>query len=1028
LPVWNLTGTVAGVELSDEDIMMLSNNSANSAVRPNSVSDSRSISRRFGYAQLLVMAAALILVAGLLSPLANAQAGPQSGQWVWMGGSSSPNQAGSYGAFPFPGSRSGATTWTDGNGNFWLFGGVGYDANGVTGILNDLWVFNPTTQMWTWMSGSNAFGTNPFVPGVYGTVGHADPANMPGGRSQAASWVDSSGNLWLFGGQGTYTSTDNSVQLNDLWEFNPTNSVWTWWGGTEDSPVSSPVPTIPAGRFGPYSWSDADGNFMLFGGQTACVGCAPGDSCPSCFLNDLWQFNPTTTQWTLMSGSANGVVKPGQYGVLGYDAPANYPGNRAGGVRWTDSGGEEWFFGGSGIDKYSAIGILNDLWRYNPADEQWAWMSGDTFEGYPTSVDNFGVSTYWISNSSFGTPGLSTVTGHPGGRLGATNWIDALGNFWEFGGTGLDGIRVYGSLNELWEYNPPTHQWAWVGGLSHVGSNGYTVGFFGSLQTATPGSVPNGRNNASTWTDSSGNIWLFGGGAVDPVNGTLAFNDLWEYQLPASVAEPTFDLPAGPYSTVQTVHISDTTPGAKIYYSLDGKMPNTSTTLYTGPITLDTVETLRAIAIGSYLSTSPMASALYTVTPVAPTPVITPAPGSYTTPQNVHIAESLAGATVYYTTDGSTPTTGSAIYDASFVVSATATVQAIAVRPGLNTQSLTASNLITIAPVAITPKITPNGGTYYTPQTVTITTKTVGATIYYTTDGTAPSTGSAIYGGQFIVSSPETVRAAAIAPGGSLSAIASTNLNVLPAPPAPTPLITPAPGTYTTPQVIHIADSLAGATVYYTTDGSAPSTSSPIYGASFWLNATGTVQAIAIKPGSNSVSLTASNAITITPPAITPKISPNGGTYYAPQTVTITDTTVGATIYYTTDGSTPTTGSAIYGGQFTVSSPQTVRAAAIAPGGSISAIATTTLNVLPTPPPVITPAAGTYTTPQVIHIADSLTGATVYYTTDGSTPTTSSKIYGASFVVSSTATVQAIAIKPGIAAQSATASNAYTIP
>jgi hypothetical protein len=249
--------------------------------------------------------------------------------------------------------------------------------------------------------------------------------------------------------------------------------------------------------------------------------------------------------------------------------------------------------------------------------------------------------------------------------------------------------------------------------------------------------------------------------------------------------------------------------------------------------------------------------------PPAPTPVITPATATYTTAQNVHIAESLTGATVYYTTDGTPPTTSSTIYGASFVVSSTATVQAIAIKPGYNSVSPTASNVISIAPVAITPKISPNGGTYYTPQTVTITDKTVGAAIHYTLDGSTPTAGSPVYSGQFAVSSTQTVRAAAIAPGGTISAIATTTYTVLPPPPAPTPVITPAPGTYTTRQVIHIADSLIGATVYYTTDGTTPTTSSPIYGASFWLNATGTVQAIAIKPGSNSVSPTASNAYTI---------------------------------------------------------------------------------------------------------------------------------------------------------------------
>jgi len=53
-----------------------------------------------------------------------------------------------------PGSRQDAPTWIDSSGNLWLLGGMGYDAGGTFGNLNDLWEFNPTTKLWTWMGGS----------------------------------------------------------------------------------------------------------------------------------------------------------------------------------------------------------------------------------------------------------------------------------------------------------------------------------------------------------------------------------------------------------------------------------------------------------------------------------------------------------------------------------------------------------------------------------------------------------------------------------------------------------------------------------------------------------------------------------------------------------------------------------------------------------------------------------------------------------------------------------------------------------
>jgi N-acetylneuraminic acid mutarotase len=88
-------------------------------------------------------------------------------------------------------------TWVDGSGNLWLFGGYGFDSNGNgTSFLNDLWMFNTTTNQWTWVSGSNVI--NPVA--VYGGLGVAASTNMPGGRFGAAGWTDQAGNLWIFGG------------------------------------------------------------------------------------------------------------------------------------------------------------------------------------------------------------------------------------------------------------------------------------------------------------------------------------------------------------------------------------------------------------------------------------------------------------------------------------------------------------------------------------------------------------------------------------------------------------------------------------------------------------------------------------------------------------------------------------------------------------------------------------------------------------------------------------------------------------
>src|SRR5688572_15828661 len=127
---------------------------------------------------------------------------PASNMWTWIGGNTSVDQFGTYGTIGIasgsniPGSRSHAMSWTDNQGNFWLFGGHGYSSNSV-GYLNDLWKYNPTTKLWTWVKGSNSSGGD---PNVYGSLGVESSGNQPASRYEATTWTDANGNLWMFGG------------------------------------------------------------------------------------------------------------------------------------------------------------------------------------------------------------------------------------------------------------------------------------------------------------------------------------------------------------------------------------------------------------------------------------------------------------------------------------------------------------------------------------------------------------------------------------------------------------------------------------------------------------------------------------------------------------------------------------------------------------------------------------------------------------------------------------------------------------
>ena len=504
-------------------------------------------------------------------------------------------------------------------------------------------------------------------------------------------------------------------------------------------------------------------------------------------------------------------------------------------------------------------------------------------------------------------------------------------------------------------------------------------------------------------------------------------------------ASPTFSPAAGTYSGSQSVALSSATSGAVICYNTTGSpATNGSTgcasgTPYAGPVTVSSSETLYAVAGGTGHTDSPVGIASYVIQSSVATPTFSPAGGTYSSAQSVTISDSTANATIYYTTDGTTPTTSSTKYTGSVTVSSTETLKAIAVATGsTNSAVASAAYTITPLPVVATPTFSPAAGSYTSAQSVTISDANSGATIYYTANGTVPTTSSTEYTGPITVSATETLQALAIAPGDTNSAVASAAYTINSSlPSTSTPTFSPAPGTYPSAQSVTISDATSDATIYYTTNGTTPTTSSTEYTGPITVSSTETLEAIAAATGDTSsgvgyapYTITSSSL----PSASAPTFSPAAGAYTSAQTVTISDATSNATIYYTTNGTTPTTSSTQYSGPITVSSTDTLEAIAVAQGDANSAVASAAYTINSSLPsvstPTFSPAPGTYTSAQSVTISDATSNATIYYTSDGTTPTTSSTQYSGPITVSSTETLQAIAATTG---DSAIASAAYTI-
>ncbi len=357
---------------------------------------------------------------------------------------------------------------------------------------------NAANNEWTWVSGANLVNQ----PGVYGSLGTASPTNVPGARQNPVGWTDALGNLWLFGGYG-FDSTGQVGDLNDLWKYSA--GEWTWMGGsnlpnqlgTYGTQGTAAPGNIPGARVEAVNWTDAAGNLWLFGGYGF------GSSAGSGNFNDLWKYS--AGEWTWMGGS-NVYGQPGTYGIQGTAASSNVPGARNSAVSWTDASGNFWLFGGNGLDSVGASDDLNDLWKYSAGE--WTWMGGSNVVNQP---------------GSYGTLGATAPGSVPGARQNLVSWTDPLGNAWLLGGYGLDSTGQSGNLNDLWKYS--AGEWTWMGGLNVVNQQGS----YGTLGAAAPGNVPGARNSATTWTDASGNLWLFGGSGYDSTGASSYLNDLWKY-------------------------------------------------------------------------------------------------------------------------------------------------------------------------------------------------------------------------------------------------------------------------------------------------------------------------------------------------------------------------------------------------------------------------------------------------------------------------------------------------------------------
>lgn len=394
----------------------------------------------------------------------------QGGVWTWISGDSTVNSVGVYGTQGVPSVSNHPPAmyeyaeWKDKQGNFWLYGGM---APG----LSDLWKYAPSTNEWTWVHAGMSF--NP----IYGTQGIPNPLNTPGQRVYgAATWVDTTGNLWLFGG----------LNRSDLWKYNIFLNEWTWMDGdtTIGAAAIHGIKGVPSGINIPgarqetcSAWTDSLNNLWIFGGYGYDELGSAGT------LNDLMKYDISSSEWTWVSGS-NLRYDVNNYGTMGVPSPTNMPGSRQTYTKWKDAQSNFWIMRGSDLNGFSQ----SDVWRYDISANEWTWMAG---------TNSVGVYQNRCVYDSVNYPSVrmehrSSVT-------------DNCGKFWMYGGATLPNIGSF--YNDLWVFDSQQLKWDWISGANILNQ----PGSYGALGVPAATNMPPSCAGGVAWWGNDNRFYLFGG-------------------------------------------------------------------------------------------------------------------------------------------------------------------------------------------------------------------------------------------------------------------------------------------------------------------------------------------------------------------------------------------------------------------------------------------------------------------------------------------------------------------------------------